>query len=102
MDPILGGKQRGHLLGIVRKVAKVGTSTVFGSQDEGTPFYSQREMNKNQGMSQLATLFPGSTTEVGLTSGTASASRDPSPSGNVDPSSGGSLDGDDDDDEEDV
>ncbi|GJW61433.1 hypothetical protein Tco_0110768, partial [Tanacetum coccineum] len=78
-------------------VAGVGTSTMFGSQVEGTPFYSQREMNETQGMSQLSTMFPGSTTEVGSTSGTASASRDASPSGNVDPSSSGSLDRDDED-----
>ncbi|GJR08281.1 hypothetical protein Tco_0790933 [Tanacetum coccineum] len=79
-------------------VVGVGTSTVFKSQDEGTPFYSQREMNENQGMSQLATMFPGSTTEVGSMSGTAFVSGDPSPSRNVDPSSSGSLDGDDEDD----
>ncbi|GJY63621.1 hypothetical protein Tco_0465081 [Tanacetum coccineum] len=43
---VLGRKQRGHLSGRGKKVAEVGTSTVFGSQDEGTPFYSQREMNE--------------------------------------------------------
>nr|GEY67617.1 RNA-directed DNA polymerase, eukaryota [Tanacetum cinerariifolium] len=63
---------------------------------------SSEDIYQNQGLSQLATLFPGSTIEVGLTSGTASASRDPSLSGNVDPSFGGSLDGDDDDDDGDV
>ncbi|GJW32543.1 hypothetical protein Tco_0052575, partial [Tanacetum coccineum] len=49
----------------------------------------------NQGMSQLATMVPGSTTDVGSTSRTASASEDPSSSGNVDPFSSRSLDGDD-------
>ncbi|GKD84593.1 hypothetical protein Tco_1355747, partial [Tanacetum coccineum] len=53
-------------------------------------------LSQTQGMPQLATMFPSSTT--GSTSGTASASGDPSPSGNVDPSSSGSLDGDDEDD----
>ncbi|GKB59076.1 hypothetical protein Tco_0915262 [Tanacetum coccineum] len=103
---VLGGKQRGHLPGIGRKIAGVETSTVFGSQDKGTPFYSKREMNEvmveflsqTQGVSQLATMFPSSTTEVGSTSGTTSASEDPSPSRNVDPYSSGSLDGDDEDD----
>ncbi|GJV46798.1 hypothetical protein Tco_1437010 [Tanacetum coccineum] len=43
---VLRGKQRRHLRGIGRKVVGVGTSTVFGSLDQGTTFYSQREMNK--------------------------------------------------------
>ncbi|GJS03976.1 hypothetical protein Tco_0320484 [Tanacetum coccineum] len=36
---------------------------------------------QNQGMPQLATMFPGSTTEVGSTSETASANGDPSRAG---------------------
>ncbi|GJY87393.1 hypothetical protein Tco_0502021 [Tanacetum coccineum] len=104
---VLGGKQRGHLPGIGRKVAGVGTSTVFGSQDEDTLFYSQREMNevvkkyqKDLAAQQEATenKMKSSSSTAGSTSGTASASGDPSPSGNVDPSSSGSLDGDDEDD----
>ncbi|GJW11321.1 hypothetical protein Tco_1577148 [Tanacetum coccineum] len=78
-------------------LAEVGTSTVFGSQDQDTLFYYQREMNvamrKYQedlsAQKELATMFLGFTTELGSTSRTASAS------GNVDPSSSGNLnDGD--------
>lgn len=78
--------------------------------NEGTPFYSQHEMNvmmkkhqqeleaqrlanekqqenfnrmvaflsQSPGMSELANMFPGSTTEVGSTSGTAPSNNDPS------------------------
>nr|GEW39573.1 hypothetical protein [Tanacetum cinerariifolium] len=46
---------------------------------------------KSQGMSQLATMFSGSTSEVGITSGTASVSGDPSASENEDPSSSENL-----------
>nr|GEX01337.1 hypothetical protein [Tanacetum cinerariifolium] len=96
---VLGGKQRGHLPGIGRKVAGDPVAQQEATQKQDEKFQLMVEfLSQTQGMSQLATMFPGYTTEVGSTSGTASASEDPSPSENVDPSFSESFDGDDEDD----